>query len=501
MVLNNGSAVLRPFPDRWSNSYNHRLDDSLICIVEGVAPAWSLEKVTYKFFSQCVLENRISNFVKHHCDRDVKRVQYNILACRNCDKDVSFMKRNIASLRRLDLEQAAAIVLSAILNDDTIPEREDIIRSLIRNIDHSMLSQSCMWITPANFIEPGGSKFSRLVALANRIFSKQDIDLGESSNWAALLPKLLRVRRVRPSDKTRCLFIPQWIFDAANVDPPPDYITWDTDGKTAPGDEPMSPPPSDAIVLSKKAFRSLQRKLLSYHQFWKPSIDLRKAIHDLESDVIYGASTIKRKVPSANDTLLVAHYFMAIQRRLQRKIISSLGGGFLEKGESGKFVQNTPNIPTAFEVTLSKVSGQAGVPIAGAVLPHIDQCCLLMERYVLVHGDGDRSSLVFKWGEYGGSGRGPVDEYNLLCDILGGLRKKAKEEGKEAPGPVRKFLAKDIMHYNDAWADDAFANCFVPGWEPWLKMRRERGVLLSEWEGIDELDKMDLDSEVSLPIR
>ena len=53
------------------------------------------------------------------------------------------------------------------------------------------------------------------------------------------------------------------------------------------------------------------------------------------------------------------------------------------------------------------------------------------------------------------------------------------------------------------WADDAFADGVVPGWEGWLQMRRDRGVLLSEWEGIDvdNLDKMEVDSGTSLPIR
>lgn len=62
----------------------------------------------------------------------------------------------------------------------------------------------------------------------------------------------------------------------------------------------------------------------------------------------------------------------------------------------------------------------------------------------------------------GGSGRGAVDEYNLLCDILDVLYKAAKNEGLAMPGAVKKFLAKDNMA-KYSFHDDAFANGRVPG--------------------------------------
>lgn len=186
----------------------------------------------------------------------------------------------------------------------------------------------------------------------------------------------------------------------------------------------------------------------------------------------------------SNDTLVVAHYFFALQRRLQRKVVSDLQWtSFLQKGESGNIVQNNPEIPTTFEERLSTLSGQSGVPLSGSLLPQIDQCCLLMESYVKVYGNGDRKNLVFVRGVSGGSGRGAVDDYNLLCDILNTLCGKAKEEGVKMPGPVRKFLAKDIMAWNEAFGDDAFAGGRVPGWEPWLAERRVKGIL----QGIEAL--------------
>ena len=97
------------------------------------------------------------------------------------------------------------------------------------------------------------------------------------------------------------------------------------------------------------------------------------------------------------------------------------------------------------EERLSAFSGQRGVPISESILQQIDQCCLLMESYVRLDGNGDRDKLVFERGVSGGSGRGPVYEYSLLCDVLNTPCGKAKELGLEMLGPVRKLLAKDMM--------------------------------------------------------
>ena len=73
----------------------------------------------------------------------------------------------------------------------------------------------------------------------------------------------------------------------------------------------------------------------------------------------------------------------------------------------------------------------------------------------------------------GGSGRGPVDNYNKLVDLLRRLMARAAAAGKPVDiGPCYKFLAKDIMAWNDAFKDDAFAPGRVPGWYTWLMQRR-----------------------------
>ena len=38
------------------------------------------------------------------------------------------------------------------------------------------------------------------------------------------------------------------------------------------------------------------------------------------------------------------------------------------------------------------------------------------------------------------------------------MRDQAKDEGHvDVPGQTKKFLAKDIMHWNNQWENDAFA--------------------------------------------
>lgn len=96
----------------------------------------------------------------------------------------------------------------------------------------------------------------------------------------------------------------------------------------------------------------------------------------------------------------------------------------------------------------------------------IDQTCILRKEYVNVFGAGDKDNLVYKSGERGGWSRGPLNQHNMLCDILAEIKRKAKDMGiSDLRGPVHKFLAKGTMSWNNAWGDDTFANGKVPGWE------------------------------------
>lgn len=474
MVLDNGRPQHRLYPSIPSSLvHGERVNMS------SEESSSDSEEALLLLFTSCVLGCRLPHFRNRCNTSQVERVNANIHACCNHRIGTAFMKSNITSLLRLDLEQAAAVVLSAVRNDGTVANRFEIVRALLNEIDADVLIRSCMWLEDSQLSSTTAMhecKFSNLVAFIRRVIQgKHSVEMGDINDWSCLLPFLIRTRRCSP--RSRCLFIPEWIFREANAIPTPEFCTWDRQGRMPAGHGPSLPPTIDSIVLTRSEYRCIQRRLLRYFRFWDPSIVLRKTIKDLEANVIHGAQLILSRVLPSNDTLVVAHYFFALQRRLQRKVVSTLyGTSFLAKGESGTIVQNNPEIPTSFEERLAAFSGQKGVPTSEPVLPQIDQCCLLMESYVRLYGHGDRNKLVFERGVSGGSGRGPVDEYNLLCDVLNTLCGKAKEEGLEMPGPVRKFLAKDIMAWNGAFGDDAFAGGRVPGWESWLAERRAKGI-------------------------
>ncbi len=188
---------------------------------------------------------------------------------------------------------------------------------------------------------------------------------------------------------------------------------------------------------------------------------------------------------------------MALQRRRQLKVVSNLSWtAFLKKGEGAMLQQNRPDVLTSFELLLwelattrpaSEIDWKAltavhtpdGLISQGEdVLRLIDQTCLLMEAYVSVHGQGSYANLRFQRGCSGGSGRGPVDLYNQLVDLLIIMKERAEGAGQAVTiESCYKFLAKDIMSWNDAWADDAFSEGRTPGWEGWLKTRRSLGIL------------------------
>ena len=491
MVLNQGLPQHR----RALSLPRYLVDSDRLAVRESLLGLLSDEEILPIFIS-CILQGRILKFKDANpCENvNTQRFNLNVYACCDSGIDVDFMKRNVLALNRLDLEQAAAIVISAIGNDASITNRGDIIPALVMGLETDLITESCMWLEPHQR-HPGATvqdaKFAKLVDMVRGMFRESQNEtkllkkgglggLIHFKNWRSLMPLLLRVRRKSP--QSRCLFIPKWIFEAADVKPPSQFMIWGKDGTISPGHEPiaLSLDELNDVYLSRKRFRSLQRRILRFHRFWHPDIRLRKAIRDFEANVIFSANHIKSMVIPSQNTLVVAHFFFALQRRLQRKVVSDLQWtGFLEKGQSSLILQNNPNIPTTFEQRLSHFSGQNGVPVTGSVVPQIDQCCLLMEEYVSVYGSGDRRNLTFVRGVRGGSGRGAVDDYNLLCDILRTLNKAAKEQGLPHPELSRKFLAKAIMSWNNSFEDDAFANDTVPGWEKWLVQRREVGVLES----------------------
>lgn len=50
----------------------------------------------------------------------------------------------------------------------------------------------------------------------------------------------------------------------------------------------------------------------------------RQTMKRPESDVLYNAKSIKSKVMTSINTLVVAYYFFRLERRLQRKVVSNM---------------------------------------------------------------------------------------------------------------------------------------------------------------------------------
>jgi hypothetical protein len=442
---------------------------------------------------------------KIYPDRRMRQFAANLDACSRTVTNQD-LQSWIQSRIRFDLEQAAAIVVSAFRSEGRIKDAARLVKEL-----GTVLSTSCMWVEPNVLlpksqgarVHPG--KVARMLQQSAAL-RNQTIPL--ASSYTELLPLLMRVRRSKPDD--RCLHLPEWLFKETTTTAPEHFKSFFTvEGLSpqapSPGCQPIAPCGSDSIILSRKHFRSIQRRIFRLYQYWKPNIVFRKAIKNLEENVLYASSWIESRVFATNDVALIAHYFFHFQRRLQRKVVSdNWWSGFLDKGESGTVYQNNMNKKSTFENVLLKIaeSNDLGVIVAMGnddTIPLIDKTCLLMHEYVQIYGGGKTSNLAFKIGVRGGSGRGPVDDYNLLCDILSDLRKRAREEGiKDVPGPVHKFLAKDIMSWNGHFEDDAFADNKRAGWQDWVE---KRGLLKQDddddWETVELREGVD--NEKSFP--
>jgi len=128
--------------------------------------------------------------------------------------------------------------------------------------------------------------------------------------------------------------------------------------------------------------------------------------------------------------VLIACYFFLFQKRLQRKVVSDYGWiTFLGKGEGATRFQNNLSIKSGFEQVLADIAGLNAISDGGSrdIMENVKQMCLLMKECVDVYGQGRREN--------------------------------AKDQGlNEVLGQVHKLLAKDVMHWNNAWGDDAFAD-------------------------------------------
>jgi hypothetical protein len=144
-----------------------------------------------------------------------------------------------------------------------------------------------------------------------------------------------------------------------------------------------------------------------------------------------------------------------------------------------------------------------GVDEMDELLVLVDRICECFERYVEIYGKGHTEALRPQKGRRGGF-RGPVDDWNAAVDILAELRRRINDAGYQVISDdatveddgfaivpeftgesaekaldlprVHKFLALDIMSWNNSWGYDVFAlEKMPPQWWTWLEKRRAEG--------------------------
>ncbi|KAI8823492.1 uncharacterized protein EV422DRAFT_577033 [Fimicolochytrium jonesii] len=188
--------------------------------------------------------------------------------------------------------------------------------------------------------------------------------------------------------------------------------------------------------------------------------------YELQDDLMYGIGRFQELKRSSGSSAIAYRFIACLPETLATESTT-----FLAKGETRTVLQNTPDVLTSFEWLLIRCATDTAAVDTIAVVPGLHsgganedsfvgqprRVCEKMERYVNIFRDGDMGRLIYQNGLRGRSGRGPVNQ--LLVDLLLVVKKRAAASGVQLDiAPCHKFLAKDIMSWNDAWGDDVFAN-------------------------------------------
>jgi hypothetical protein len=412
--------------------------------------------------------------------------------------DMDTLKNIVINRHRLDIEQAVALVIRI------LPE---FAADLVRLVP-TIMTQSSMWLTEAIPTPRDPDLYRRKVIFT--ILSRSADNVDKAEEWDELAPILFRIRRRDAFNASRCLRLPDWLHKYYPGDRKD--LEWNF------GEYPTFTI-ANPIVVSRRNFGRLTRRL------WRvvpnaPDKVLRRTITSLSKKLVYGDDA-RKGIKATHDRKALAYTFIAIQRRLQLKIVSDLHGRFLGKGEMSKFQQNTPYIQTNFEEKLGEIAvagddvdwtvltavqrpkGVEGVDEMDELLVLVDRICECFEWYVEIYGKGHTETLRPQKGRRGGF-RGPVDDWNAAVDILAELRRRINDAGYQVISEdatveedgfaivpefteesaekaldlprVHKFLALDIMSWNNSWGDDVFAlEKMPPQWWTWLEKRRAEG--------------------------
>uniref|UniRef100_A0A914DPK1 Uncharacterized protein n=1 Tax=Acrobeloides nanus TaxID=290746 RepID=A0A914DPK1_9BILA len=452
MVLNNGRPETRPFPP--SDAVQH----------------YDLVK-----FSQLApdldLDIRTHNLALLH----------NLNACRSPKVTKKTLLMYMQQEKRIDIEQAVGLVLSCI--------PISVAAKAVKHVE-SMLFNTHMWLDDKATLEEeylsiDEKRLGRMRQFLSQIL-KKDIDENDDEFIATL--KSLRRNR-RKLDHNQRLRFKSKLLDKLDLEERQIWSeSWKSAAQTSLGEK------ENALVISKNNFTRLQKMINRLEGNTSPTGIFVKQVADIEQQVRRSEAQISA-VEKSNDIVAIAYSFMALQRRLQCKVVSNnQWTDFLKKGESKEVLQNRPDLVTSFEKELAIHA--TDLLALNAIRPTPDYgsqqssstntastlqdnelnrltflICRQMRFYVDIFGNGKFENLRYRIGQHGGSNRGPVDSYNLLVDLLQEVKTRATAAKKPITiGPCYKFLAKDIMAWNNAWNDDAFAPGKIPGWFYFLEL-------------------------------
>lgn len=469
MVCDGGKPQQRPPPyqlEAWQTPEASQIQDSLDLLKNSVKAGCLQNDAVSEWFRNCVIGCTSSYTLD-----DLKNF---------------FIHGN-----RIDIEVMASVIVSFL--------GPEVGSHLVPHLSALYEAGACMWmdkpVAPETFKQlPVGSGIRGKFKIIKKMLQWKAFEcLGLDSAEADAMKFLETLLKVRQKKKNTVLNIPNWV-----------YVLADVDQKTFKHKEPV-----EFINLSRHPFRVLQkwltfgigRALNDEKKYCRTAGYVEKRILGLATVDIDGRIITDhvRPILETKDPLALAFSFSCLQRILQCKVVSNMSWtAFLKKGET--VWQNQPNKLNTFQLAILEMiqkrkdssstdhkalnhiqfveedSEEGKLLELGKVRQQIDDVCLMLEKYVELFGKGDYRNLV-STGLYDSSGA-----YNSLCDSLQqlklrycslkGLRLKEAEASGEVPGHVQRFLALDIMFWNDSHDDDAFAGGRVPGWATYLAQRR-----------------------------
>ena len=138
----------------------------------------------------------------HVASTALQRLRGNIKACQNHEVNAAFMKRYMHTKKRIDLEQAAAIVISAVRNEPKLDEddRATMTKALLQGLEDDLITKSCMWLE--SFDRPGmsdeESMFTGFAKKLEYLLARKQIFIDTPKDWKSLVALLQRIRRCAP---------------------------------------------------------------------------------------------------------------------------------------------------------------------------------------------------------------------------------------------------------------------------------------------------------------